>query len=402
MSAGGYSQQSSPSISRLQDVCNTDILSHIGDASLSWDQYNNNIQSSFPDSLPLESACFLTSGYPPYTSHSHLQASSRLLLSSDQSNSSKYDRQNLSTASHQESDIQSFFPKPIYSYSILIFLALKNSKTGSLPVSEIYSFMTEHFPYFKTAPDGWKNSVRHNLSLNKCFEKVENKNGNTSRKGCLWTLNPAKVEKMQEELHKWRRKDPINMRRSMARPEDFEQLLGEKPERLRSLQTYTNSSLLSRVTPAHRSISSSSIPSHLRHYKHLPPQHHCFPLTVPAASPSHSFPLCSPCGQQYAATMGLNSPVAGTMPPVFSPALQEYSTGYRGVQDLLLEGEATYDIDTLNPSLTDLQLQGKTICHLFTNVWNNDKAIITGSHAHSSGFKSCNNNNNNNNNNKNK
>ena len=28
-------------------------------------------------------------------------------------------------------------------------MALKNSKTGSLPVSEIYSFMKDHFPYFK-------------------------------------------------------------------------------------------------------------------------------------------------------------------------------------------------------------------------------------------------------------
>lgn len=36
--------------------------------------------------------------------------------------------------------------------SILIFMALKNSKTGSLPVSEIYNFMTEHFPYFKVSP----------------------------------------------------------------------------------------------------------------------------------------------------------------------------------------------------------------------------------------------------------
>lgn len=76
----------------------------------------------------------------------------------------------------------------------------------------------------QTAPDGWKNSVRHNLSLNKCFEKVANKNGNTSRKGCLWGLNPAKVEKMQEELHKWRRKDPQTIRRSMAKPGEMEKL----------------------------------------------------------------------------------------------------------------------------------------------------------------------------------
>lgn len=71
---------------------------------------------------------------------------------------------------------------------------------------------------FQTAPDGWKNSVRHNLSLNKCFEKVENKSGSSSRKGCLWALNPAKIEKMQEELQKWKRKDPIAVRKSMAKP----------------------------------------------------------------------------------------------------------------------------------------------------------------------------------------
>lgn len=39
--------------------------------------------------------------------------------------------------------------KPLFFFSCLIAMALKNSKTGSLPVSEIYSFMKEHFPYFK-------------------------------------------------------------------------------------------------------------------------------------------------------------------------------------------------------------------------------------------------------------
>ncbi|OWF41672.1 forkhead box protein I1-A-like isoform X1 [Mizuhopecten yessoensis] len=116
------------------------------------------------------------------------------------------------------------FPKPVYSYSCLIAMSLKNSRNGSLPVSEIYTFMTEHFPYFKTAPDGWKNSVRHNLSLNKCFAKVETPKvtGNNSKKGCLWALNPDKVEKMEDEIAKHRKKDLDAIRNSMAMPEKLE------------------------------------------------------------------------------------------------------------------------------------------------------------------------------------
>ncbi|XP_035796988.2 forkhead box protein N1 isoform X2 [Amphiprion ocellaris] len=364
VAAAGCVQQCSPPYSRLQEVCSPEACLHSDEAPTSWEQYNDSIQSSYPDlpAVPVES-CFLSRSYPSYSSSSSLQqVSSRLYPNNDQSSSSKYSLQSVSTPSHQESTPQSLYPKPIYSYSILIFMALKNSKTGSLPVSEIYSFMTEHFPYFKTAPDGWKNSVRHNLSLNKCFEKVENKNGSTSRKGCLWALNPAKVEKMQEELHKWRRKDPITVRRSMARPEELDRLLGEKPDKLRPLPSFTSPALLSRVAPIYSTASSSCTrlrpvcqPFRRSQYPHIQPQQPCY---LPDAHPNNSFALYSPCEQQ-SATANLNSPMAGKMPPLYNGTLQaEYSAGPKSMQDLLLEGEASYDVDTLNPSLTDLQLQG--------------------------------------------
>lgn len=124
--------------------------------------------------------------------------------------------------------VDKVYPKPAYSYSCLITMSLKNSQNGCLPVSEIYQFMCENFPYFKTAPDGWKNSVRHNLSLNKCFAKIEKpqvNNGNGSaRKGCLWAMNPEKQAKMEEEVYKWTQKDPSGIKRSMAKPEEFSRI----------------------------------------------------------------------------------------------------------------------------------------------------------------------------------
>ncbi|XP_047246918.1 forkhead box protein N1 [Girardinichthys multiradiatus] len=370
-------QQSTSSFSSLQEVSSPDTRSCSCDVQTTWGEYNGSIQSSYSElpSLPVEPYSSLSQSYASYSPVSPMQqVSAKLYPNADQSDSSKYSLQSLSIQPHQERSTEALFPKPIYSYSILIFMALKNSKTGSLPVSEIYSFMTEHFPYFKTAPDGWKNSVRHNLSLNKCFEKVENKNGSTSRKGCLWALNPAKVEKMQEELHKWRRKDPQTIRRSMAKPEDFDHLLGEKPDKLRSLPPYpnTNTATSKRVGPMYsptRSPLNSAQPApayqpnRQSDYSHRQP-HQPYYLPHTTVQPSNPFALYSPCGQQPAAGVPspsgcLNSPIAGKMPPVYSLGLLgEYNVGLRGMHELLQDGDTSYDIDTLNPSLTDLQLQG--------------------------------------------
>ncbi|KAM8977056.1 forkhead box protein N1 [Pelodytes ibericus] len=287
---------------------------------------------------------------------------------------------------------QPLYPKPIYSYSILIFMALKNSKTGSLPVSEIYNFMTEHFPYFKTAPDGWKNSVRHNLSLNKCFEKVENKSGSSSRKGCLWALNPAKIDKMQEELQKWKRKDPVTVRKSMAKPEDLDKLIGERTEKLRSALMACNSVGLVN-TPVAMQMSmqtamcepsiSPSVPTSLQsvhdvsaslHAKkqlagHQPPCYTSLPHGYPQISPAmiqqhHSIPqnhYSTSDNQNELRAQPLNpqdSPIPAHTPPLHNMKVLTDHSPARTMQDNLNEGELSNDIDALNPSLTDFELQG--------------------------------------------
>ncbi|XP_064159324.1 forkhead box protein N1 [Anguilla rostrata] len=260
------------------------------------------------------------------------------------------------------------YPKPIYSYNILIFMALRSSRTGSLPVSEIYGFMTEHFPYFKTAPDGWKNSVRHNLSLNKCFEKVENRSGGgagggASRKGCLWALNPARVEKMQEELHKWRRKDPLTVRKSMARPEELGRLLGENTDGLRPVPSHfaCPSHLQG---PAHLATPGQTPPPRGRASFDPPPSFGHSQPGAPGYAFGHSHQSQAPppfsypsSGIPQEAGGALESPLAAQT-PLYSAALQAHHCRPRTMQELLMDGELCSDTDTLNPTLTDLQLQG--------------------------------------------
>ena len=50
--------------------------------------------------------------------------------------------QKITMRSLADPESEKVFPKPVYSYSCLIAMSLKNSDTGCLPVSEIYNFMT--------------------------------------------------------------------------------------------------------------------------------------------------------------------------------------------------------------------------------------------------------------------
>ncbi|XP_035240579.1 LOW QUALITY PROTEIN: forkhead box protein O1-A [Anguilla anguilla] len=78
------------------------------------------------------------------------------------------------------------------SYADLITKAIESSPEKRLTLSQIYDWMVKSVPYFKDKGDsnssaGWKNSIRHNLSLHSRFIRVQNEG---TGKSSWWMLNP--------------------------------------------------------------------------------------------------------------------------------------------------------------------------------------------------------------------
>ena len=80
--------------------------------------------------------------------------------------------------------------KPPHSYIALISMAILESCEKKLVLGDIYQFVMDRFPFYNNQERAWRNSIRHNLSLNECFIKAGRaENG----KGNYWAIHPACV-----------------------------------------------------------------------------------------------------------------------------------------------------------------------------------------------------------------
>uniref|UniRef100_A0A1I7URE3 Fork-head domain-containing protein n=1 Tax=Caenorhabditis tropicalis TaxID=1561998 RepID=A0A1I7URE3_9PELO len=82
---------------------------------------------------------------------------------------------------YQKNDV-----RPPYTYASLIRQAIMESTDCQLTLNEIYTWFTDTFAYFRRNAATWKNAVRHNLSLHKCFQRVEQ-----NVKGAVWTVDDS-------------------------------------------------------------------------------------------------------------------------------------------------------------------------------------------------------------------
>lgn len=93
------------------------------------------------------------------------------------------------------SDKSQDFSKPSLSYIALIAKVILSSPSQKLKLASIYRAMEEQFPYLRSRGPGWRNSVRHNLSMNDCFVKVSRCEDG---RGHYWGVHQAHLRDFQQ------------------------------------------------------------------------------------------------------------------------------------------------------------------------------------------------------------
>lgn len=147
--------------------------------------------------------------------------------------------------------------KPPYSYATMITQAILSNRDGVMLLSEIYGWILLHYAYYKYSKTGWQNSIRHNLSLNKAFEKVPRRPDEPG-KGMKWQISDSYKEDFMSKMHD---NKLLKTRRGLLVSRQL-QLHLAMHQHLPELQKYFNKDLL--APPVQRQDSYDHRYSHLR------------------------------------------------------------------------------------------------------------------------------------------
>ncbi|XP_059188360.1 forkhead box protein P3 [Centropristis striata] len=98
--------------------------------------------------------------------------------------------------------------RPPYTYAYLIRWSILESPDKQRTLNDIYNWFTTMFFYFRHNTATWKNAVRHNLSLHKCFVRVE------GGKGAVWTVDETEYQRRKGQ--KYHRDCPVKWLTSYA------------------------------------------------------------------------------------------------------------------------------------------------------------------------------------------
>ncbi|XP_061591447.1 forkhead box protein P1-B-like isoform X2 [Cololabis saira] len=152
-------------------------------------------QATLPKGLPPMSLS--QSATAPSTPLTPLSESPSVLTPSSMFTSTPVRRRYSRSVSQDIIDNKEFYlsteVRPPFTYASLIRQAIFESPRNQLTLNEIYNWFTRNFAYFRRNAATWKNAVRHNLSLHKCFVRLENV------KGAVWTVDEIEFHRRRPQ-----------------------------------------------------------------------------------------------------------------------------------------------------------------------------------------------------------
>lgn len=115
-------------------------------------------------------------------------------------------------------------------YAKLIYKALLSAPGHRMVLKDIYDWFIAHTDKSKNpSQKGWQNSIRHNLSMNGAFRKVEQSSPDDAKKGFVWLLEPSALTHGVKSTTRYRKTGTSKrLARSEAQPGQPRSSLGKK------------------------------------------------------------------------------------------------------------------------------------------------------------------------------